>query len=96
MRIVLMLHSVTKSHLSNIRQLYYNSPIQRHPITKGVLQMQKTIFLILALTMQIATVSLVVQTTIIGQALLLTVFFGVVGTTSAVVLTVTALTTNWD
>ncbi len=58
--------------------------------------MQKTIFLTLALTLLVVTVSLVVQTTIIGQALLLTVFFGVIGTVVSAILFIVALTTKWD
>lgn len=58
--------------------------------------MQKTILLALALAMQIVTVSLVLQTITIGQAFLLTVFFGAIGTTSAILLTIIALTTKWD
>ena len=57
--------------------------------------MQKIIFLTLALTMQIITVTLVLQVTNIGQApLIFSLLFATLGTVAAVTLTVTALTTK--
>lgn len=59
--------------------------------------MQKTIFLTLALAMQLVTVAFVLQVISIGQApLAFILLFATLGTVVAITLTVTALTTKWN
>lgn len=59
--------------------------------------MQKTIFLVLALAMQIVTIALVIQTISIGQApLIFTLLLATFGTVVAITVTIVALKTKWD
>ena len=59
--------------------------------------MQKTIFLLLALLMQLLTVELVLQIISVGQApLAFSLLFATLGTASAITLTIIALITKYD